>query len=214
MVPVCGQHLQVGAHDVRDAIDFRITPESIHVDATGAPSLTQRLQRHIDADLIAVFDAIGDGFFQTVDPDGYPIDEMFLHARREYVAGQSDDVQGNLRGSGMPGMLRERHPDLSGGLRGQFVVSECREQTQHAMRHTRAGFQQALMFAWLAIGKAVESPTDARQDSLPGKLRQVFGRQRPLRQIARAQDTRLPGQRDDVLAFTVFHDDQYIRKRR
>ena len=94
-----------------------------------------------------------------------------------------------------------------------FMVSECGKQTQHAMRHTRAGFQQALMFAWLSTGNTVESPTDALQYSLSGKLRQVFRRQFPLHQVTWSQDTGLPGQRDDLLSFTVFHGCYYIRNR-
>src|SRR5690606_41641907 len=50
------QALQIGPHDVGHAAQLCETPQVFHSGASFAPGLAQRLQRDVQADLVAILD--------------------------------------------------------------------------------------------------------------------------------------------------------------
>src|SRR5579883_2168792 len=67
---------EIGAHDVGHPADLREAPQLVHRRPPFAPGLAQRLQRHIQPDLVPIFEAVGDGLGRAVDAHGHAVDHM------------------------------------------------------------------------------------------------------------------------------------------
>ena len=68
--PSCDQHLKVGLHDPRDAVDPGEVLQFGEVELAGAPCFLEGFERYVEADLVAKLEAVGDGFGHAVDANG------------------------------------------------------------------------------------------------------------------------------------------------
>jgi len=58
-----------------------------------AAVVPQRLQRHVEADLVPELEAVGDSLGRAEDTDSDPVDLMLLYARAQRVARHPGDAQ-------------------------------------------------------------------------------------------------------------------------
>jgi len=79
------QHrLQVGPHHFLDPVDCREPGDQLQIRLFRSLAIcSERLDGHIDADFVSVFEAVCDGFLRRVDPNGDAINRDGLDASAE-----------------------------------------------------------------------------------------------------------------------------------
>jgi hypothetical protein len=85
--------LQVGLHDTFDPVDLGEVAQFGHGDLAAAPGIFQRLQRHVQADLVAELEAVGHRLGGAVDADGCAVVGHGLDAVAVRGAAQARDAQ-------------------------------------------------------------------------------------------------------------------------
>ena len=90
---------------------------------------------------------------------------MYLHARCQRFAARANDLQRHGRIDRCPLLLAEHHPHRMGGLRGQFVELQRREQADDAAWLDTHGLGQARRAVEVSIGQLVESAADLLEDA-------------------------------------------------
>jgi hypothetical protein len=78
-----GNRFEVWPHDIGNSTDFGKLPELVCGRRTFAPSVSERFNGNVDADLIAVLEAVGDGFGRRVNFDVHAVDAMVFDAFAE-----------------------------------------------------------------------------------------------------------------------------------
>src|SRR5471032_2089379 len=84
--------LKVGAHHICDATNFGEVPEVISAGLLLRSCILECLQRHVEPDLVAVLEAVGDGLGYTVDPQFDLITLKNLNAFGIRFAGELDHL--------------------------------------------------------------------------------------------------------------------------
>lgn len=69
-------------------------PQFFHRAPALAQAIAQCFNCYIESDLVALFEAIGDGFGGIVDADHHSFDQVLFHAFSQSTAREANDAQG------------------------------------------------------------------------------------------------------------------------
>ena len=128
---------QKGSHDSRFKVrlHYPLHPELcgdsaqfIQPEAFAAPRVRQRLQCHIEADLIPESKAVRDGPSAAVDMHGLSLHAMLLDAKVEHCRRDVDDPEGRPRKTRHSRATRNGNPNVGRKLRSDVVESKGRDQ--------------------------------------------------------------------------------------
>ena len=187
-----GKHLQVGAHDVAHAADIGILPQVVHRAAPCSQALPECLNGYIQANLIAVFETVGNGLGRGIHMHGHPFDLVFLGPRCKCGTGEAHDAQWRVLQAWSPGFLAYRQPDFKWRLGRKVMKTSGGQQTDHALRYTFAGFRKGMVFRGTAPRQNIQPPTDPLQLARGTETTQVSSGNTVGVQLPRAQDVRFP----------------------
>lgn len=154
-----------------------------HGESPIAPSLAQRLDRHLESDPIPCLEQIGDGFRHTVDANRSALDPVNLDPLVKSRAAKSDNAQPKIRHRRRSTTSFDCHPHFSRELTADFVKGECGKQADDALRRCCRHQCKAMAFGDFRIGKPIYAGTDAIQRAIghqPGELLRVDARPRDL----------------------------------
>ncbi|CQR42176.1 protein of unknown function (plasmid) [Thiomonas sp. Sup16B3] len=195
--------LQIGPHHVGYAADLGIAPDVIDRCLVAGPRVLQGLQRHIQADLVAVLEAVRHGLCNTVHPELDAIAFNFLDACRVSVARELHHLDRRMVEPW--GMAAARHgdPDLARQLGGQFVELQRGEQAEHGLRHLGGDGHETLKFRPVGVRQTVQATPNLFQQASGGQARQDDPGRIDGVQIAGAQHPLLAGQNEDALSVCV-----------
>lgn len=73
--------LEIGVNNLGYPADFGGSPQLVHTPLMFALEVSQGLQRHLDANLVSVLEAIGYRLGGIRDLHGNPFDLMLLHTK-------------------------------------------------------------------------------------------------------------------------------------
>jgi len=194
-----GDYFHVGAHHGGDAAGLGVSPQVVCGRLARPPSVFQRLQRHVQADLVAVLEAVHDRLGRTVHPQLHAVAQVLLDARHVDVAGHLNHLDRRIADPGYVAAARHGDPDLARQLRGQLVELQRCEQTEDGLRHLGGDGRETLEFRSLRIRQAVQTAPDPFQNASGGQARENDPGRIDGVQIDGAQQPLLAGQIEDAL---------------
>lgn len=118
------QRFQIRAHYLVHSANPCVVEERLHTRPLPLAAEPKRLDGHVEADLVAVFEAVGDCLFGTVDPDGLTIHLVGLYPLAERLAGEPEDAQRWIVQHWFPEGPWQGNVDLMRDLRGDFMESQ------------------------------------------------------------------------------------------
>src|SRR2546428_8854963 len=83
--------LQIGPHHIRDSADLAAAPELIGIAAPGLPIISERFERHVEADLVAELEAVHDRLGRAVDLDWHAFYDVLLNAHGPCLSRHAHD---------------------------------------------------------------------------------------------------------------------------
>ncbi len=123
-----GDALKIGAHHVRHAVDDGVAPSVVHRDLAALHAIAQCFERDIEADLVAVLEAIGDGFGGIEHRHADAVDQYLLNAFGERGAEDAQLADGGLldarRGRVARGLVDRRNDCAAQRDRGRLKRAE------------------------------------------------------------------------------------------
>lgn len=191
---------EVGAHHVGHSAYLGETPDVVDGGLAARTGVFQRLQRHIQTDLVAVLEAVRHGLGHAVhaEPDTVAFD--LLNPCRVGIARELHHLDGRVVDTGRVAAPRHGDPDLTRQLRGQLMKLQRREQAEHRLRYLGGDGAKALEFRNLCIRQTVQATPHLLQQTRGGQARQNDPRRTDGVQIAGAQQPLLAGQFEDALS--------------
>jgi hypothetical protein len=90
------------------------------------PALAQSFQRYVKADLVAIFETIGNGFSGTVNLHGNALDELVLNPGIKGSTRETYDTEWRTVALGLPCFDIHSYPDLKRSLGSQPMKPERR----------------------------------------------------------------------------------------
>ena len=137
----------------------------------------KRFQCHIEADLVAIAEAVYDRPRRGCDPDLNALNIPALYGIAQHLAGKSDDPDGKICESRLSGLSVERDPDLARNLCSNFMHMECGEKAYDGLGHPRRDHCDGLQLGWRRRTKTIESASDPfhlapfqhASETMPGK---------------------------------------------
>lgn len=158
--------LEVGTHHAFDAADARVVVDLVHGETLSTPAFTERFERDVEPDLVAVLEEIRDGFRGSVDAHVLAFDAMNLDAVGEGSAAEAMNSQarpGEPRSAGPP---VDRDPHLVRELGADLMETQRGQQAHHCFRGGRGDEGEAVMLGdW-----SVRQPVPATRDPIEGAL--------------------------------------------
>ena len=96
-------------------------PKVVHCAVPCVPALPECLDGHIQADLVAVFETIGDSLGRGVHANVHPLDLVLLDPGIECGLREVNDTQRWILETRPPGFFADGQPDLKRRLTCEFV---------------------------------------------------------------------------------------------
>jgi hypothetical protein len=155
--------LQVRPHDPGHPADLSVPPQLVHGGPALTPSFPQGLERHVEADLVPIFEAVGHRLGRVEDADGHAVYPVGVNARCERSIAHPEDADRGMlkpRSSSPP---RERDLDLVRNLGGDAVEGQGGDEADDCLGHTRGDDDQAGLAGLGQVSQAIDSPTDGHQ---------------------------------------------------
>ena len=165
--------IQVGLHDACDPAVSRETGKIVGAAAVLSGEVPQRLDGDIDADLVAVLEAVRDRLGGGIDPQGDSFGPMGLDPFRQGWAGEASDPQPRIIERRTARLLRESDPDLGRRLSRQVMEPERGEKTEHRPRNTPGNLCKRVFRRRFMVGQRVDAPRLANDQTPFHQLRQV-----------------------------------------
>ena len=126
----------------------------------------QGLDRHVDADLDAVLEAVGDGLRGRLYADLDALQAIRLYAFGEGRSRETRHPQPRGVEPRLASLLGKRDPHLGRRLGGQTVETQCREKTEGACRDALGDLRERMLGRLRVLACDVDSPRLARDQSL------------------------------------------------
>ena len=117
--------LQIRANDFLNSTESGKFKNALRLEAFVAAVESQPLHCNIEADLVAEFEAVGDGLLGTVHTDRHPVDRVRFDASRESRCRKSKDAKWWVVEQRSSRCSRQRQMHFVRDLRGELVECEC-----------------------------------------------------------------------------------------
>jgi hypothetical protein len=149
-------------------------PKVIHGAAPFSPAFPQRFHGHIEADLVPVLEAVGNGFGGIVNSYVHTLYEMLFNPIAKGISRKAHNVQREVISLGFSGFNVDGHPDFERGLSGKAMKAEGREETDDGVRDSLASLGDALVLTHLGIRQSVETSRHTLDQSPAAEPHQAF----------------------------------------
>ena len=157
------------AHLCRSMKFFTCTPPILQ-------AIPQGLEGNIQTDLASIFKAVGHGFGHGGDGYAYSVEQMVLHALVHGRTRETNDAKARSCYRRPMGFFANGNPDFGWRLRSYFVITQSREQTDHAGGNARCDFRQSVMLIHRRIAQTVHPTRHTLQTTASRKPGQIPGR--------------------------------------
>jgi len=127
-----------------------------------AAEVAQRLDGDVDADLVAVLEAIGDRLGRRVHADFDVLQPVSLDPFGQGLPGEARDPQAGMVEPGLARLRRQRDPHLGRRLRRQLVEAQRRQQAQHSAGNALRDLRERMRGGRAVPAHDVDTPGLAR----------------------------------------------------
>jgi hypothetical protein len=134
--------------------------EFVHVERFPLPIGLESLEGDIEADLVAVLETVGDGFFRAVDAKGDSTHLPDLHSFGKSIARKPEEADRRKRETGRFRTLLDRHVNLMRDLRRQFMEGQRRDEADHAVSDLESDRDEIGISEGRQFRKAIKPPAD------------------------------------------------------
>ena len=169
------------------AADLGVAPDLVTGHASGSPRRAQRLERNVQADLVAVLEAVGHRLGHTRYLHRNAINRVLFHPFGQRITTEAHDTQRRVVHLGGSRFVRNRHPHLERRLRGEAMKLQRRQQTHQSVGMFAGHFGQGGVLRYRSIRQRVEATAQPDQLALAHQRAECHPRNAARLHVARAQ---------------------------
>lgn len=151
------EHFKVRLNDPAHAAELGRGGELFQRESPVAPAFPECFHRDIEADLMAEFEAVGDGFCRRVNAHGRTDHTMFLDPLCVSQTGKLEEPQRQTAGAWVAHAVGQRQPHLVRQLGADSMKAQGGQQAHHPRRHAFSSFDEGLMFVAVESRGGVKS---------------------------------------------------------
>ena len=152
---------KVWAHHACDALELCIFPDLVETEVRSTFKLTQRLQRHVQANLVSVLETVHNRARRRREPQPDALYAAFRDALRPSGLRESDDSNRRILEPRQCGLPVDGQPDFSWELRAEAVNGQRGQQAEDTVRYARCNLSQRMVLSYFPIRKRVQTALDA-----------------------------------------------------
>ena len=179
-------------------------PEFIDRACPLTQAVTQRLDRHVEAQLVTVLEAIRHGLGRLIDRHLNALNRVMpsLGGQQGFMC--PDDTEADWRMGGHPFLAPNCHPGLVRRLGGETMELQCGQETDDPMRDCLACFNEAVVRCYVRIGSLVKSTPDAHEAAFLAQALEIGPGDASVCDVTGANDALGFGQGQDAVPRTRF----------
>jgi len=151
-----------------------MVPKIVDPAAPVSSALLERLQGHVQTDLVAVLETVHHRPGWSGHLDRNPLDPMFLDPLRHAAAGEAHDAQRGIVDARPGGGPFQRHPDFMGILGADLVEAKSREQTDDTVGNKFGRLGHAVVSGDVGVGRHIKTAAGPHHQTLLAEPAQVF----------------------------------------
>lgn len=125
----------------------------------------ESFQGDLEPDLVAVLEAVGDCFFRAVDAEGDSTHLVDLYSFGKSIAREPEEAYRRIRETGRFRTLLDRHVNLMGHLRRQFMERQRRDEADYAFSDLESDRDEIGIFEGRQFGKTKKTAADLFEDA-------------------------------------------------
>src|SRR5580692_11519302 len=163
--PSRDERLEVGPHHTLYSADSGVSVHLIHGEAPRPPGLAQRLESHVQTDLVAVLEGIGDGFGDAVHAHCLAFDAVSLDAISQCLSAKAHNTEARIAQRGAAATTVECNPNLMRKLSADLMKAQCGQQADHCLRRPCGSECETVMLGHWGIGEPVASPCNPSESA-------------------------------------------------
>lgn len=157
--------LQVRTHDFFHPTNTGTTKEFVYVKRFSSTICLESFQGDLEPDLVAVLEAVGDCFFRAVDAEGDSTHLVDLYSFGKSIAREPEEAYRRIRETGRFRTLLDRHVNLMGHLRRQFMERQRRDEADYAFSDLESDRDEIGISEGRHFGKAKKTAADLLEDA-------------------------------------------------
>ncbi len=150
--------------------------------------IAQRFHGEIAANLVTIFETIGNGLRSGGNPDRNALELMGLDTFREGFSRKADNPEWKLWYVWRPGFEMNRNPNLGWQLRGQLMKAQGGKQTDDCLRCALAEQGEVVVFRGRVVRMDIKPPSNSPKDSGTSKSVNVMPWYAVLNEVLRRKD--------------------------
>ena len=139
--------------------------EFVCVERFSSTICLESFQGDLEPDLVAVLEAVGDCFFRAVDAKGDTTHLVDLYSFGKSIAREPEEADRRIRETGRFRTLLDRHVNLMGHLRRQFMERQRRDEADHAVSYLESDRDKIGIPEGRQFGKAIKTAADLLKDA-------------------------------------------------
>jgi len=139
--------------------------EFVYVERFSSTICLESFQSDIEPYLVAVLEAVGDGFFRAVDAEGDSTHLVDLYSFGKSIAREPEEAYRRIRETGRFRTLLDRHVNLMGHLRRQFMERQRRDEADYAFSDLQSDRDEIGISEGRQFGKAKKAAADLLEDA-------------------------------------------------
>lgn len=112
---------QVRAHDIFHPTNSSAVKEFVHVERFSSTICLESFQGDLEPDLVAVLEAVGDGFFRAVDAEGDSTHLVNLYSFGKSIARKPEETDRRICETGRFRTLLDRHSNLTSDFDASYL---------------------------------------------------------------------------------------------
>ena len=182
------EHFEVRLNDAAHAAELSRFRELFQRESLVAPAFPERFHRDIEADLVAEFEAVGDGLCRRVNAHGRTDHTMFLDPLRVSQTGKLAESKRQTAGARVAHAVGQRQPHLVRQLSADSMKIQGGQQADHPRRHAFGGFDEGLMFVAVECRGGIKATGDLPHSLADHEPAEIFARVASRDEIAGAKD--------------------------